>query len=105
MTTSKYNSVILTVFLGFIVLIAYNYLVKLPEQKLINEQMQEAAAKTQYDYCTEVAYDNYITDFNLNCELQGKEAGCSLNLALANDLSDKYNADSKLCLEEYKAQK
>lgn len=93
--------------------IAYQSLVVVPreriafEQKKISDaklekQLAEWAKEREYKECMSTAYEEYIMDFNGECDRLGKEDGCAINASSAKEIGSVKEKKENRCVTMYK---
>lgn len=101
----NWKAILLVIATILVVGFAYNFYVVVPKQLKEDRQDRELSAKIEYESCVNIAFKNYSDDWDLNCEVYGKEKDCSLDLGLGTELRDEKERTEKACLEVFKAMK
>lgn len=65
--------------------------------------MAELRREQRYDDCLDSSYRVYASDWNSQCEIQGKETDCTLPNYAATIINDQYKEAKNRCVSLYKS--
>lgn len=72
------------------------------KQERIAQDIKNEQAYTKYNTCLYQAAEDYMTNWNGQCEGKKLEDNCLLPTYLANDVDETLEKDQATCLEIYK---
>lgn len=67
------------------------------------EKANELARKQDLQDCKAGAYNTYSADWDSICDIDGKEADCTLPAYRSNQLQERYEKMVERCVDVYKA--
>lgn len=86
---------------------AYHLIKKAQERQAQNERMerelQRIERQRQYDLCISSAYQAYSGNWDGACEIQGKEADCTLPRYVADGIDERHAESQERCVALYKS--
>jgi len=111
--TNKIAVVAGIIFGALIIWIMYQNLVVIPKEEIrseenaaeearIAERFEIVAKERAYDSCIQSAYNVYSTNWDSQCELQGKEAECSLYASQYKIVEERHVSAQESCLVRFK---
>ena len=111
--TKKIAVVAGIIFAALIVWIMYQHLVVVPQNKIdaqaeqarlnrIADVMEIADQERKYDNCISSAYNVYSMGWDNQCELEGKEADCSLSAYQYKVIEERHETAQAACLTRFK---
>lgn len=104
---------VIIIFILAIPLIGYQAFVVVPREKLLSDQRQAAAlieAKRveaelkveQYDRCITSAWNQYSSNWDQTCGIEGLEKDCTLKGYLSQGLDDRHEEAKNRCVTLFK---
>jgi len=67
-----------------------------------NKKERDETFKNNYDMCKSQAYQSYLTNWEGECKTSLKAEDCSLDLDIADRLTERLTNEEKECLDLYK---
>lgn len=75
--------------------------IKMEQEKAEREETTKESREKNLNDCLENAFKNYKSTWDLNCEKQGQEEGCSLSHTFASELDKDYGENQEMCIKLY----
>lgn len=110
---SKFATAVTLIVVGIVLLVMYQALVVVPNERIEAEARANAAKlqaeenarlqkEIKYNNCTREAYTNYSNNWDGQCELAGKSADCSLLPYQYQHIEKVYAEAQDRCVALYK---